>query len=435
MSYEQLASYGRGSFNRSGYNSRAVKGASSASSPGLPQGANIKQGLDTIIETIRAPTRPTAIPIKNVKYVASYNWVNTENPTIVVPGSPAQWTVQALPFTLQPDNGTSIIDQNGARSPEHPMLPLFTAADAIHGKEAPVDWPNVDMITDRNGLRKLLRWLNLAPGKEVRDFRIDVELVGTKTVILNRWESRTHEPFNGRNFGIGFEQAMTRPAPGCPRSGHHRVITYDMHDLKMIVRFEVDACLPTTNAGGQAKTTKTGGISDTKRSLTQTENVSGVDDLLEAFGSLKLQSATTKESPTINVVHALIEVTSRSVNYVDQLDWNELYPQLVLSQTPAVRLGVHQRGTFTSLREWQVDGSADSSVPGLSAQRKETTVQIVRLAVVLKRVQQLAVTRGPGPAGSFSLICEGGVLRVYGRNDKKSCLPRDVMARFSGNKA
>jgi hypothetical protein len=216
-----------------------------------------------------------------------------------------------------------------------------------------------------------------------------------------------------------------------------------MHDLKMIVRFEVDACLPTTNAGGQAKTTKTGGISDTKRSLTQTENVSGVDDLLEAFGSLKLQSATTKESPTINVVRAgtqvpqdaLIEVTSRSVNYVDQLDWNELYPQLVLSQTPAVRLGVHQRGTFTSLREWQVDGSADSSVPGLSAQRKETTVQIVRLAVVLKRVQQLAVTRGPGPAGSFSLICEGGVLRVYGRNDKKGCLPRDVMARFSGNKA
>jgi hypothetical protein len=106
------------------------------------------------------------------------------------------------------------------------MLPLFTAADAIHGKGAPVDWPNVDMITDRNGLRKLLRWLNPSPGKEVRDFRIDVDLVGTKTVILSRWESRTREPFNGRSFGIGFEEAMTRPAPGCPRSGHHRAITY-----------------------------------------------------------------------------------------------------------------------------------------------------------------------------------------------------------------
>jgi hypothetical protein len=92
MSYEQIASsHGRRSFNRSGYNSRAVKGASSATSPGFPPGANIKQDLDTtkIIETIRAPTRPAApkrVPIENVKYVASYNWVNTENPTIAVPG-------------------------------------------------------------------------------------------------------------------------------------------------------------------------------------------------------------------------------------------------------------------------------------------------------------------------------------------------------------
>jgi hypothetical protein len=209
-----------------------------------------------------------------------------------------------------------------------------------------------------------------------------------------------------------------------------------MHDLKMIVRFGVDACLPTNTGPGQAKTTETSGI-------TQTANVSAVDDLLKSFGSLKLQSATTKASSTIDVVRAgtqvpqdaLLEVTSRSANYVDQLDWNELYPQLVLSQTPAVRLGVHQRGTFTNLRQWQVDGSADSSVPGLSAQRKETAMQIVRLAAVLKRVQQLAIARGPGPAGSFSLICEGGVLRVYGRNaDKKGCLPRDVIARFSGNK-
>lgn len=72
------------------------------------------------------------------------------------------------------------------------MLPLFVAADAIHGQKAapPVDWPKVDVITDRNGLRKLLRWLNPSPGREVRDFRIDVQLVGTKTLVLNRWEGR-----------------------------------------------------------------------------------------------------------------------------------------------------------------------------------------------------------------------------------------------------
>ena len=105
------------------------------------------------------------------------------------------------------------------------MLPLFAAADEIHGlKAAPVYWPKVDVITDRNGLRKLLRFLS--PGKWVPDFRIDVQLVGTKTLVLNRWESRADDPVDGRSHGFRFEEAMTRAAPGCPSSGHHRAITY-----------------------------------------------------------------------------------------------------------------------------------------------------------------------------------------------------------------
>jgi hypothetical protein len=141
-------------------------------------------------------------------------------------GSPAQWTGRAVPFTLQPDSNSNFIDQNSARSSEYPMLPLFAAADAIHGKKAPVDWPNVDVITDRNGLRKLLRWLSPSAGREVRDFRIDIDLIGTKTILLSRWESRNREPPTGRSFGFGFETAMTRPAPGCSSSTHHRAITY-----------------------------------------------------------------------------------------------------------------------------------------------------------------------------------------------------------------
>jgi len=106
------------------------------------------------------------------------------------------------------------------------MLPLFSAADAIHDKKAPVDWPAVDVITDRNGLRKLLRWLNPSEGREVCDFRIDVELVGAKTIILGRWEGRTHNIPTGRSFGFAFEAATSQAAPGCPISGHHRAITY-----------------------------------------------------------------------------------------------------------------------------------------------------------------------------------------------------------------
>jgi hypothetical protein len=141
-------------------------------------------------------------------------------------GSPALWTGRNVPFTLKPDDGSNFVDQNTERLSEYPMLPLFAAHDTIHGKKAPVKWPEVDVITDRNGLRKLLRWLSPSLGREVRDFRIDVDLLGTKTILLSRWESRLRDPPTGRTYGFAFEDAVTRPAPGCPRSGHHRTITY-----------------------------------------------------------------------------------------------------------------------------------------------------------------------------------------------------------------
>ena len=220
-----------------------------------------------------------------------------------------------------------------------------------------------------------------------------------------------------------------------------------MLDLKMVVRFEADACLPTAGSSAPKKTT------------------ASVDDLADALGGMAIKqssSATTKtassspssSSPAINIVRAgtqvpqenLLELTSRSAYYVDQLDWNEIYPQLALSQTPALYMGVHERGAFSRLHEWQLDGrprtgtktaggtTAGDSAPDISAQRQETAVQIVRLAKLLEDVQEIAIARGPGPAGSFSLVSEGSELRVYARKKDagaKSCLPPDVLARFS----
>lgn len=219
-----------------------------------------------------------------------------------------------------------------------------------------------------------------------------------------------------------------------------------MLDLKMVVRFEVDACL-STSTGTSVPKTKT--------------KTASVDDLADALGGMAIKhrtpastktaspSSTSTSSPIINIVRAgtqvpqeaLLELTSRSAYFLDQLDWNEIYPQLALSQTPALYLGVHERGVFTQLHEWQIDGrppsgtKTDSSTtaPDISAQRQETGVQMVRLARLLEDVQELAIARGPGPAGSFSLVCENGELQVYERKKDagaKSCLPSDVVARF-----
>jgi hypothetical protein len=76
----------------SGFRGGARGGSGARATPvGFASEADIKEGLDTstIIETIPAPPRLTApkrIPIENVKYISSYNWINTEDPTIIVPG-------------------------------------------------------------------------------------------------------------------------------------------------------------------------------------------------------------------------------------------------------------------------------------------------------------------------------------------------------------
>ena len=232
--------------------------------------------------------------------------------------------------------------------------------------------------------------------------------------------------------------------------------------MKMVVRFEVDACLPTEIS--TATTTKTG-TSDSERAACKSPELA-IDELADALGNMDLltpsrvptsttttsspspSSMPSSPSPTLNIVRAgsqvpqesLLEVASRSKYFIDQLDWNELYPQLALAQTPGLRLGVHERGTFTELRGLQVDGDegvgagagAGGLPPALEAQKRETAAQFVRLARVLEDIQELAIARGPGPTGSFSLICEGGELRAYARKGvRRSCLPPDVRARFS----
>jgi len=132
---------------------------------------------------------------------------------------------RTTPFTIPPAWGIFFVDQNAYRIPQATLLPLITAVNKrAEGKEDKFDWASVDFVSDRNGLRKLMRWIG---GNDVREFRIDLQLAGQKTVLCQRWDQRVREAYNGRTFGFTFEKASTGTAPGCRDStGHHRIITY-----------------------------------------------------------------------------------------------------------------------------------------------------------------------------------------------------------------
>jgi hypothetical protein len=85
--------------------------------------------------------------------------------------------------------------------------------------------------------------------------------------------------------------------------------------MNIIVRFEFDACLDTSELA--------------------------VDDLADALGGLLLHQRHQRPRP-----HG-----ARNTSSTDWSHWigtNELYPQLVFPQTPGLRLGVHENGTFRS---------------------------------------------------------------------------------------
>jgi hypothetical protein len=131
-----------------------------------------------------------------------------------------------MPYNVKPDVGIVPVDQNSLRMPSAALLPLIVAVNEKSKDEGsdPFPWNTMDLITGRNSLRKLVRWII---GGEIKEFRMDAQLAGEKTVLLSRWEKRTREELSGRTYGFNFEKATTAPAPGCEQSsGHHRIITY-----------------------------------------------------------------------------------------------------------------------------------------------------------------------------------------------------------------
>ncbi|KAI0329003.1 hypothetical protein GY45DRAFT_1325551 [Cubamyces sp. BRFM 1775] len=196
-----------------------------------------------------------------------------------------------------------------------PFLPLFRAVDAVtenvnngsaeteeEAPMEPVDWPSIDFVTDRSNLRKLFRYVNepyleipsptttaniaseLDPsastqlsdgttetanyGKNTadhestvpaepewdarKDFRVDLHLAGQQTVLMERWAACDRDHIIPPKGGCrdGFVREATNQ--GCENgAGHYRIVQYNIGGLNMVVRWEVDACVP--NEGDSEK--------------------------------------------------------------------------------------------------------------------------------------------------------------------------------------
>lgn len=172
----------------------------------------------------------------------------------------------------------------------------------------------------------------------------------------------------------------------------------------MVVRFEVDACIP---PGQQEK----------------------VDDesFLRAFSALTVAEVPIPTKPGGLTIRrggqmvpqsSLIELTSAR-----QMNWPERYPQLYLSQTPWMYKACHRNGEFQTVEKVEL-GS-----PELKEVAEKSKIRFERLRDALQAIKDIVVKAGP--EGRLSFVLEGKELQVYARESQSSCLTTDAMALFS----
>lgn len=289
---------------------------------------------------------PTSASITDVQCLASYNWIETPRttPTIAVPGSPDLWSPPNGAFRLEKDTGHVYISQNAARHPESPLEPLFRALYVSHPS---FDIASIDIVTDRNNIRKLLSLVNPRwSGYKREDFTIHVE-VTKNTAIFCREETKTEEyigPNEFRGYGHSFEKKCTsRQVSGS--TGHHRIISYRFGGMKFIVRHETDGYV---------------GVASTQRSMQRTRKQAlEVDDLSSVLDSLSLSTESSNPGKTYPTgpklvirkegqavpLSSTLEVKTRVAHR--PLAFEDVVSQLWVSQTPKLVRAYHTKGTFT----------------------------------------------------------------------------------------
>jgi hypothetical protein len=290
-------------------------------------------------------------------YVSScwFKWWNASLTTLK--GAPPKLCSKELPLVLPRDQGTFYIDHNASRVPKFPFEPLFRALQVM---DPSVDFSEIDVVTDRNSLRKLF---NFVAGKEKsRSFRIGLAMVHN-TLFLTRQERRTLETLRGTKgtgFGHNFERAISVPDRDLENSSsHHRVIRYALGNLKCVVRFEVDAAIASTMPRGPQDTEH-----DDSFSVPPTYSANGIAVSVERMsldhGQDKAQHAPEHYTHTIPRGCSVPSSTIAEIKTVkkprnppflsnNHPPFEQNLPQLWFGRTPYLVCGFHLDGSFTGV--------------------------------------------------------------------------------------
>ncbi|KAF4460761.1 hypothetical protein FALBO_12458 [Fusarium albosuccineum] len=285
-------------------------------------------------DSLKSTDDTSRAEISGAKLVASYNWTSAPSPEIIIPGQPPRWTPPKASKRLPWDSGNYYRDVNAASYPKHPLEPAIVSVMKMNPDPIPVN-----IVACGSTIGNLLRF---ARGVDLdHPFRILVEAVGD-TVHLTRRENSPKQLIpDVRGYGHTFPEAYTTWDPAVRRSTtHQRIMAYCFGGLGLMVRFEGDGFIRTSNP---------------RRRQSNASNALAAGDALAQIQGLSinkpLPTSTSRqlkvsEGGEIISQESIFDLKTRSVRARERDTLGEQLPRLWIAQVTQFLLAYHERGLF-----------------------------------------------------------------------------------------
>ena len=122
---------------------------------------------------------------------------------------------------------------------------------------------------------------------------------------------------------------------------------------------------------------------------------------------------------------SILELATRSSNYLDRTSSEDTFLQMFLTQTPTHLVAVHQRGTFDRVIRQELHSPEFVDI----AEREDIQRSLVRFVALLREIQRLV--REHARVGRVSLVCERGKLELFGRVGEEGLVRPGELLRFN----
>ncbi|KAI7189936.1 hypothetical protein KC363_g4701 [Hortaea werneckii] len=370
-----------------------------------------------------SPTNEQRLGITAVEQVASYNWLDCKEPTLLVPGIPPIWSPPNAPVQVPPDTGRFFIDPNAGMMPTSPMEPLFRAV--LH-EHPTFDFSSLDLITDRWALSRLL--------SDSESWSLAAHVIKGKVIFirLEPEKEREIQPHQFRGFRRNFEKEVLKYREDCRGSrAHYQIITYRLGEVTILLRHaaagyfagDLTAHSP-INKDGAPRTTTSG---DTTTATTAGQQNGGIR--IRSAGARIPRSAIFELSTSKRVVGTLEGYKQHEVpeQWIAQ---TQGYIRALAAETSWERQAWKRRGRFSE-ESIDIRRNACADTAEWEGENQGRIQRLHRrLAGILDRLRMACQASG---SGYFILESEGrdGTVsfREVGAGEVRG-LPRDLIERL-----